>query len=224
MRARCVSLSAPVYESGGLTYAVCARNVNFGHRSNENSNWPALIWVIYGLSIFYYCSALLAALLAWYKMDMLTDAMKRARQDTIREAISVVGCGGLWLAALALFYYLVILHISPDILEHSRMDRHPQQYNSSDAFWVGLWAFIVGGHNIINFVLWRWIVIPRHNKNYGLLMSPQRGAVAEPLHELLRDELLFFTGLGIRSAVRYPKHEHTSDVAESRRRSQLHQV
>lgn len=77
----------------------------------------------------------------------------------------------------------------------------PTNYrHTSDKVIVGVFAFIVGGKNIINFLVWTTIIAP------GAAAAGGGGEEQSgDLTDILRNEVLYFTGLGVRAAVRAPK-------------------
>ena len=173
------------------------------------------------MSAFYYGASFLCAGLAKWKVGRLTQGMRKAREETILEGFQVVLATTLWLAAFLAFYKWIVLEESQGILDRMWMEKGPVDYNNDDdKFIVMLWAFVMGARNCINFLVWRLIVIPKRNKEYALQNelvqavsealeipglsgpAPETGPVQE-LNEVLMHELLFFTGLGIRSACRF---------------------
>ena len=216
---RTLDASKESFEGGTILEDFCW-SVNFGHINQENSNWPALTWVVYGLCVLYYALSIGAGLMAKHKISRLTKAMQFARKETIFEGTKAVLIAGTWLMCIALFYWLVVLQFSPQIIKEADMNLGPQDYQHGHSWLVMFWALIVGGHNVMTGIIWRVIVIPKYNKGEHGVFSGLTKLTADGKHDelqsQLRDELLFFAGLGIRSALRYPQHEH---IEESEQRA-----
>ena len=225
-------------------------NVNFGHsgyggseKHARSSNSDFLTPIIYGLSAFYYATGFIGAAVAYYKNGKLTLGLRKARAETITEGFTVVLSCTAWLAMIAVMYWGVVLQNSNEILAGVHMDNGPKDYATQHhKIIVGIWAFTVGARGCVNFLVWRLIVIPRHNAQYenqlmdlaqaagtaGRELARTLGATGlvdaagpidvpipevvgdgpKEINEVLMHEVLFFTGLGIRSAGRYPYGEH----------------
>ena len=157
--------------------------------------------LVYGLSAFYSLFALLVSLYSYftlYTSNTLTQGQREVREGTIKEGMMVTLVCSLWWVLLFVLLYQEVLERSPGILANTRMQDAPTDYALGDRFWVSMWAFVVGGRNGIIPLVWQLVV-----------WKVQRGGTehaddtnAKELTEILQNELLFFTGLGIRMAVR----------------------
>ncbi len=203
-------------------------NVNWGQpglisgSTTSFSNSHILMPTVYGLSAFYYLTSLIGAVVAYCKVGKLTQGLREAREDSIKEGGQVVFLFSAWQLCFCCLYFWV-LHQTHDIVKRVNWQKGPRQYSQEDEPIVWIWAFVLGARNCINFVVWKFVVIPRHNKAYQSELikmtkeylsdapseSSDAAAVAE-LNEVLKREILFFTGLGIRSAVRFPYGEHNA--------------
>lgn len=77
----------------------------------------------------------------------------------------------------------------------------------------------------MNWIIWRFVVMPRYNARakrvLGMNLRNARQARSahsehvDELNEILMHEVLFFTGLGIRSALRCPDDEHAHERTEA---------
>jgi hypothetical protein len=177
-------------------------------------------------------------MLALSKTKKLSIGQREARGKSIQEGTWVVILSAAWLFCWAMIYKFIILlnthdivmsiNVFPDRPENEVQTNHrvgnegksarfPMSYQTtSDMHLVVFWAFLVGGRNFINFLVWRLIVMPRRNKEYKLkavaeAITAATGATLEldededdgnQLQKVLQNELLFFTGLGIRGALR----------------------
>ena len=208
-------------------------NVNFGrqmqnetffHKIEGYSNYPYFMTVVYGLSVTFYMSSFFIAIVAICKVNSLSLGQQQARGKTIAEGRDVVLASAGWLLAWALFYKFVVLaqteHIVQSILVFPKDESAPKPIYPTEyqipwhKHLVQMWAFLVGGRNVINFIIWRFIVIPRLNKNFknhflldaakaiGGVDEDEDDTLGEELQKVLQEELLFFTGLGIRGALR----------------------
>jgi hypothetical protein len=157
--------------------------------------------LVYGLSLFYNLVALLVSLYSYFKLRIsrtLTQGQREVREGIIKEGIMVTVVCGLWWVVLFGVLYHSVLQRSPSIMEKTRMQDAATDYALGDRFWVVIWAFVLGGRNAITPLVWQLVV-----------WKVQRGGIehaddtnAKELTEILQNELLFFTGLGIRMAVR----------------------
>jgi hypothetical protein len=208
-------------------------NVNWGQQGKifggvnaTQSNSDYLMPTVYILSAFYYVTSVIGAFVAKGKLRNLTQGLRKARENTIAEGGKVVFFFSLWQLGFCLIYFWVLTN-TPRIVNNVDWTQGPRQYSQDDEIIVWIWAFVLGARNFINFLVWKVIVIPRHNKEHqneflkfaGDAFSalpltnsdPRQDAADAPVQELndvLMRELLWFTGLGIRSAVRYPYAEH----------------
>ena len=202
-------------------------NVNFGHKNTDR------IWswgIIYGMTIFFYFMSFCAAGAAYNKASSLTQGMREARKETIQRAAYVASAGAVWAGIMAAVYLWVLSPGNADNISKYLNTTHlidqgsenygnaPNNYKTSaHAFIVRTFAFVVGFHNVINFLIFRFIVIPDLNHpDYGMFLGIQLRCCRQrsedsqgsdgtgiQLNEHLQNELLFFTGLGIRSACRW---------------------
>lgn len=148
-------------------------NINFGHKSGDSWSW----WFIYSMTTACYVMSFVASIVAYRKAASLTQGMRKARKQTIERASFVAIAGAVWTAAMALVYGVWVLESSGGIAKHLNVtgltDPSSEHYanapvdyeQSSDTVMVQTFAFIVGSHNIINFLIFRFIVIPGLNPN-----------------------------------------------------------
>jgi hypothetical protein len=199
-------------------------NVNFGRENHrDHSRLPNFMRVVYGLSITYYVISLGIVCLAKWKVSSLTMGQQQARGKTINEGMLVVFVSSAWLGVWAMLYFFIVLPTTHNIVKSLNVypnryttgdfsrPRFPTDYSQQEGL-VSFWAFAVGARNVINFIIWRFVVIPRLNKDYKARWTEQivgrlagKNVEAEDSRELqkvLQQELLFFTGLGIRGACR----------------------
>eukprot|EP01043_Picozoa_sp_COSAG02_P002647 COSAG02_NODE_62_length_43372_cov_14.404710_17_plen_972_part_00 len=157
--------------------------------------------LVYGLSAFYSLVALLVSLYSYltlYTSNTLTEGQREVREGSIQEGMMVTLVCSLWWVLLFGALYQAVLQRSPAILAKTRMEDAPTDYALGDRFWVSMWAFVVGGRNAITPLVWQLVVwkVQRGGKEHADDTNPKE------LTEILQNELLFFTGLGIRMAVR----------------------
>ena len=220
-------------------------NVNFGRPGsrNDNSNWPHFQVLVYSVSILGYLISGCIAGIAQLKIKDLSPGQKEARGPEINQGTIVVFVSALWLILWALFYNFIIignesLEIpgrTEDIIQslnvypkrqipvgsHENQPLFMVDYRDPKDSWiVSIWSFLVGARNLMNYFIFRFIVLPRLNAEYaenlltdalnGIGMGSggssggrKKGGVEDrPLKKVLQNELLFFTGLGIRGALR----------------------
>eukprot|EP01047_Picozoa_sp_COSAG01_P014460 COSAG01_NODE_704_length_14147_cov_5.083648_12_plen_925_part_00 len=214
-------------------------NVNFGRLKNDHSNWPFYMRVVYGLSVAYYVISLGIVVVAKAKISSLTMGQKEAREKSIREGIWVVAISSIWLGAWFLLY-LGVLHNTQGVVKslnvypYRKLREIPWEETANPAFpvdygdggaWVTVWGFSLGARNVINFIIWRFVVIPRLNRDFKTQFFAkfksfvQRNSVEEEdpreLKKVLQTELLFFTGLGIRGACRLAVEPATHEMDRS---------
>ena len=177
-------------------------NINFGMQGTNSESKPSFeintisYWLI---AVFYPTLSASFAVLGWIKLrgNSLTKSQKAAREPAIREGTVVVGCISVWLLMYFALYYYVILR-SEGIMKSIDMDNFKMDYdNKSDRRLVQLWSFVLGGHSIILYVIWMAIVLPRSKKEAASMDSNK-----QELSDVLQQEILFFTGLGVRAATR----------------------
>ena len=187
-------------------------NINFGHKKDDPSSYPYLTGssgIVYLLSVSYYVVALFVSLFSYWKLRSLTQGQREVREATIREGGMVaVVCAVWWLCGFVVLYNLVLEQTETiqkgvpgpgdDCVKYSAgACLAPLDYpNLSHRAWVAGWAFVVGGRNVITFIVWR-LVMWKFKSGNDQQNNPQE------LNKILQNELLFFTGLGIRAAVRH---------------------
>lgn len=181
---------------------------NFGRTDTaENSNrWltgEGILGmnIVYGLSGFYNLAALLVSCYSYYKLNSLTEGQRQVRAATIKEGIMVTLVCALWWMVLFGFVYHSVLSHTQEIVENTQMHKAPTDYQTGDRFWVVIWAFVVGGRNIVTPLVWQLVVWKVHGE-HGDSADAGGGGGGKDLNQILQDELLFFTGLGIRHVVR----------------------
>ena len=123
-----------------------------------------------------------------------------------------------WLTTLGLLYkYGILEDVIPTStgpknrisqvmsMEHMKLDYDLSPLNSifhsKDKVIVELFAFLMGAHSIVNGLIWVLVVTPRHKAKAG---DGTEANKRKELQEVMQNELLFFTGLGVRAAVRQP--------------------
>ena len=176
--------------------------------------------------------------MAQWKIKDLSVGQREARGPEINQGTAVVFVSALWLICWAAFYNFVIigndtlgfdgytqdivksLNVFPD-RTLDKDDKLPAQfpidYEEPIHGWiVSFWSFMVGARNLMNYFIFRFIVLPKLYKQYaenrvdkelpglGGSSGGKKGTKGEerPLKKVLQNELLFFTGLGIRGALR----------------------
>lgn len=279
-------------------------NVNFGHHTLyekhgsldpvPKSNWPGLQIAVYTVSGSYYALSLGMAAYAQCKIRRgnLPEGLKEARLESIKIGTVVTSLCALWLLMVGVLYFIVMSMIEEsnmtklDTLMRGLRDYPPHEETKE---LVMVWAFVWGARNVINLIVWRYVIAqysPHHAEitfvpgmasmtlrkpparvrqtieriiEAEILQAPRASmaqslqntaavekkrrdlermsrdrpaefsALAEQLgvqdagnlelNDVLRNELLFFAGLGIRSALRYPYHEHDTRSTIGSRRS-----
>jgi hypothetical protein len=138
------------YDKGGSILEDFCWNVNFGHKHESNSNWPALTWVIYGTSLGYYSLSFLVALGVYFRLKSLTRGQREARSDTINTGWLVVGVITAWMLVYLIFYYFVVLEQSFDIVKVISMRIGTLDYRSPDQKkLVVVWSFMLGARGTV---------------------------------------------------------------------------
>lgn len=204
-------------------------SINFGHQSSEFWSWG----LVYGVTIFCYVMSIFAAVVAHRKAQSLTQGMREARKHTIQSAACVAVAGAVWTGFMAGLYWTWILPTSAKIAEELNVTRltdpdainygnAPRDYTkSAHTTAVRTFAFVVGWHNVINFLIFRILVIPDLNpiayKFFGgvQLAADQYDNTVIQLNHHLQNELLYFTGLGIRSVCRWQRHIVSHEYPET---------
>ena len=154
--------------------------------------------LVYGLSFLYNLVALLVSLYSYLKLRTLTPGQREVREGSIKEGIMVTLACALWWVVLFGIVYRLVLRQSPAIVAATRMQAAPTDYALGDRVWVVMWAFVVGARNAITPLVWQLVVWQVHRVGAENADDPN----TKELTEILQNELLFFTGLGIRAAVR----------------------
>eukprot|EP01043_Picozoa_sp_COSAG02_P004985 COSAG02_NODE_132_length_34701_cov_707.955234_21_plen_1515_part_00 len=267
-------------------------NVNFGHHSllqsdkADRSNYPGLQIAVYCVSGGYYGLSLLMAAYAQciIRRGNLPEGLKEARLESIKIGTFVTALCASWLLFVGVLYFCVMDVATSQVTDLKTLSYglrdYPteEQHHVATKTWVKIWAFVWGARNVINLIVWRYVIAqysPKHAEihfapgvfSYTLRAPPPQtramiqriieaeicqsptvsrarpmqtpeameqrykdldnmsrhkpdefAALAEQLgvqeaanlelNEVLRNELLFFVGLGIRSALRFPYHEH----------------
>eukprot|EP01049_Picozoa_sp_SAG25_P010037 SAG25_NODE_1052_length_4176_cov_3.711813_2_plen_588_part_00 len=182
-------------------------DINFGRRQKSFSDrWLTVSHIVYTLMVAYPCLSLVVVVLTHCKMKRLTTAQRQTREDAILEGRLVVACSTVWLAFIAVGYRFGVLPESERITESMDIQNFKMDYDPSPDHWlfesvdktiVQLFAFVLGGHSVVNVIMWLLVARRRHKRK-----AAEAGPGTQELQEVLQNEVLFFTGLGVRAAAR----------------------